>query len=111
MGVDIFYFADHDLPINSVNDFLREFSKRIGAEVRCANMSKSKDSYLKLTADSSSFEHETIAGELFDNIISLSDILHRNRNFKNPCPVFTNNDIPYLSENGTKDMPLIMLDL
>ncbi len=229
MGIDIFYFADHNLPINSVNDFLREFSKRIGAEIRCANMSKTRDSYTKcklsqrknhrkvfrtykfvegwnftfrykrnpfcnesdldkslngnqldlvyksgdskfeysvygrnvfvrgavdyyskldyirywglfekdmdewfaklldtahkhicpvfnskqllLTADSSSYEHETMAGELFGSEIHISDILERNQKFKNPCPVFTNKEIPNFPKYEGKEKPLILLDL
>lgn len=32
MGVDIFYFVDHDLPTNSAKNFMDELNRRTGSE-------------------------------------------------------------------------------
>lgn len=33
MGVDICYFVDHDLPMDSADAFINEFSKRVNGDV------------------------------------------------------------------------------
>ena len=33
MGVDILYFADHDLPMDSADIFMKEFSNRVNGNV------------------------------------------------------------------------------
>ena len=43
MGVDIFYFANHDLPTDSAENFVKEFSKRVNGNVELYDWSHDCD--------------------------------------------------------------------
>lgn len=60
MGVDIFYFVDHDLPTDSAENFMKEFSKRVNGNVEVYDWSHECDEcdkeYWRLTEYSSEGE-------------------------------------------------------
>ena len=63
MGVDIFYFANHDLPVDSAESFIKEFSKRVNGNVELYDWSHDcedcdKNFYTLTVTDCSTNEEE-----------------------------------------------------
>lgn len=71
MGVDIFYFANHDLPTDSAENFVKEFSKRVNGNVELYDWSHDCDdcdkNFYKMTVTECSTNKEEVMELSFPN--------------------------------------------